>query len=774
LPRDDPGRLFSIRKMNLRRSIALDNLVDTFERIASTPARTDPIEKRGTEMTISRRSFVCGIASLGAIHLAPRASVAQTSSEEYVTLENDNLLLRFDRGSGALCELQNKVTKWKIQGGLNSEAFRLHVPLPDRSNHFVSGGGNKLDHVTVSPDGTTAEFVWKGLNSPHAGILDIGLTCRVRLTKSGFETESEIDNLSPYPVDSLSFPILSDMSLPPGSATLQQQQPRDYSGGLTVSPLLPDFKNDIGYWGEDFPATIANNWVPWNFILAAGESEGLYVATHQVKLKDKAMFQFELHPAYTDSFLTTSLNPAAGQEMERVSLQVIQFFFLAPKSRKNGQAIVLAPYSGDWHAGVDIYKKWRATWFLPPVSPAWADDVVSWQQVQINSSEDRLLFPYRDLVEYGKDCAAAGVKAIQLTGWNIGGQDRSYPNHDTDPRLGTKDDLAEAIKQCRDLGVEIVLFNKYVYTDISTDWWTKELHRYAAMDPFGMPYGLGGGDLYDTPVQLASINARRLAVMCTACKEWQDICVHEFKKSVELGAGGILFDEVIHHGGLYSYCFSPDHGHPVPAYIYSADVDLVNRFRSLVDPANFVFAGEAPYDQELTGYRVYYTRISAGHIPVLRYIDSHQPIMIAATGTNDRTMLNRALLHRYNISYEPRNFKGRLSEIPATIEYGKAIDNLRRRYRSLLWDAEYLDTVGARVSHLGKPHSPYSVFVERSSGRRAVVVANEGLTETVSLTVDLPDRNKISVVRPESPETADADATLNLGPASAAVLMEIR
>ena len=134
-----------------------------------------------------------------------------------MTLENEHLLLRFNRESGALCEFQNKATKWKIQGGLNSEAFRLQVPLPDRSNHFVSGEGNKPLHATVSPDGTTAEFVWNGLNSPHAGRLDITLTCTVRLTKTGFETESKIDNMSPYPVDALSFPILSDMSIPPAA-----------------------------------------------------------------------------------------------------------------------------------------------------------------------------------------------------------------------------------------------------------------------------------------------------------------------------------------------------------------------------------------------------------------------------------------------------------------------------------------------------------------------------------------------------------------------------
>jgi hypothetical protein len=489
-----------------------------------------------TKMSITRRSFAYGVASLSAIHLAPRFGAAQTSAEDCVTLENDHVLIRYDRRSGALCELQNKATKWKVQGGLNSEAFRLQVSLPERSNHMVTGDANKLTRLTVAPDGQSAEFYWQGLNSPHAGLLDIGLTCKVWLTRTGMETESAIDNMSPYPADALSFPILSDMSIPPGSATLHDQEPRDYSGGLTVRHLLPDFKNETGYWGVDHPTIMANNGVPFNFILAAGETEGLYIATHQEKLKYKVMFQFELYPAYTDSFLTTSLNPAPGQEPERVSLQVVQLLFVAPRSTKTGQAIVLAPYSGDWHAGVEIYKNWRETWFRPPVSPAWGDDISSWQQIQINSSEDRLLFPYRDLVEYGKDCAGAGVKAIQLTGWNIGGQDRNYPSHDTDPRLGTKEELANAIAKCRELGVEIILFNKYVYTDITTEWWTKELHRYAAMDPYGKPYGMGYGDQYDTPAQLANINTRRLAIMCTACEAWQEICVREFQKSVALGA----------------------------------------------------------------------------------------------------------------------------------------------------------------------------------------------------------------------------------------------
>ena len=232
----------------------------------------------------------------------PEWVLHKPSGENYLTLENDHVLVRFDRVTGALCELQNKATKWKVQGGLNSEAFRLQVPLPDRGNHMVTGEANKLTRATVAPDNQSLELYWHGLNSPHAGFLDIDLTCKVRLTKTGLETESVIDNMCPYTVDALCFPILSDMTIPPGSTKLHDLQARDYSGGITDLSLLPDFTGQVGYWGEDYPASIANNWIPWNFILAAGESEGLYIATHQEKLKEKVMFQFELHPAYTDSY----------------------------------------------------------------------------------------------------------------------------------------------------------------------------------------------------------------------------------------------------------------------------------------------------------------------------------------------------------------------------------------------------------------------------------------------------------------------------------------
>ena len=111
--------------------------------------------------------------------------------------------------------------------------------------------------------------------------------------------------------------------------------------------------------------------------------------------------------------------------------------------------IALEAYRGDWHDGADIYKVWRDTWMKIATSPEWAREPHAWQQIHINSPEDELRMPFTELYKIGEDCAKHGVKAIQLVGWNYGGQDQGNPSHDPDPRLGTFNQLKEAIREIR-------------------------------------------------------------------------------------------------------------------------------------------------------------------------------------------------------------------------------------------------------------------------------------------------------------------------------------
>ena len=106
----------------------------------------------------------------------------------------------------------------------------------------------------------------------------------------------------------------------------------------------------------------------------------------------------------------------------------------------------------------------------------------------------------------------------------------------------------------------------------------------------------------------------------------------------------------------------------------SADVILGETFREALrqrDRLRSLLCAEAPFDLQHQHYALSYFRIFDGHIPAERYADPFYPIMIAVTGFEDREMINRALLYRYILSYEPYNFKGDLRDFPLTVEYGK-------------------------------------------------------------------------------------------------------
>jgi hypothetical protein len=380
-----------------------------------------------------------------------------------------------------------------------------------------------------------------------------------------------------------------------------------------------------------------------------------------------------------------------------------------------------------------------------------------------------LSFPYKDLTKYAEACQRWGVKAIQLTGWQIGGQDRDFPLHDTDPRLGTAQEFKEAIAASRKMDVEIVLFNKYAWADITAPDFA-EFRKYAIEDPYGNPYQFNGYN-YDTPTQISGINARHGVGMCPANPLWRKRALKEFRKSVELGASGILFDECQWH--MSPYCFSRTHGHGVPGAVFSGDVPLIDEFRTIVDPEGFLFAGESPYDVELQTYDLSYFRIAFGFVPFARYISPYAPMSVAVTGRDDRQMINACLLYRFSMSYEPRNFHGQLDEMPVTIAYGRAVDDLRRRYREWIWDAEFRDTVGASVMADGASIRTYTVY-RRVDGRRAVVLANmsDKRTAVCEVFLDNPTAAAAKWVSPEQPEPKPWPGKLEVAPASAAVYLE--
>ena len=726
---------------------------------------------------MDRRTFnkLAGFAAIGSIaesaeigaqsHYSAGASLPPSGGE--IVLEDNKLLVAFDNSSGALTRLERKATRWVIERRPElGVSFRLLVPLPHRRANFVLGQKQRAERVEKVA-GNKVEIVWKNPVSEHGGAVPLTLTATVTLDNGALSFLATLDNESDLTVETIDYPYFGDLNPPSPGETMRSEHM--WYANLVENEIHPHFGNEKGYWGVRYPLkTIESKQSLFCLIQAA--SQGLYVEMQDPALTYLLEFTFEQHPGVVNS--TDDLVPKGNEISGRpvhLEFRTCHFVFAHPHSTKQLVPIVLRGYDGDWHAGIDVYKKWRSTWFQQPHIASWALDVHSWLQLQIDGAEQDFSIPYRELPRYIDECAANGVTAIQLVGWQIGGQDGGDPCLDTDPGLGTWEELHQAILHARGKGVKMILFGKPIWADLTTEWYKKELYKYQATDPYGIAYQTGGYS-YTTPTQLAGINNRRRAIMDVQCQAYRDVATKEFQKIVDLGAAGWLFDEVCHHGPV-EYSFSPDRGYTPPGYIYGGDMPMAGQFRAAADKADrdFIFAGEGPQDWLMQYYPVSYFRIGNGSRPVCRYIDSQAPLMVAVTGVDDREKLNLILLNRYIISYEPFNFKGHVTDFPLTLAYGKKIDALRRRYKEYLWDADFRDTLGATITADGRYR--HSVFVTKS-GKRAVVVVNQEVAKPISAKVELPNAGTFVVATPENQEARPNSGVLRIPARSVAVLME--
>src|SRR5665213_4197988 len=320
-------------------------------------------------------------AALGCIALW----TAQSTFAHEVALQDDKLAVAFDSDSGALTRLVNKTTHWTIERRPElGVSFRLLAPLPHRRDNFVLGQKQRAVEVKKLSD-HQVRLQWKNLLSEHGGILPMTFTAVVTLDHGTLTFDSTLVNDSPLMVETIDYPYLGDLSAPTHDTPMRSEHM--WYGNLVGDELYPAFANEKGYWGVNFPTKTIESKQSL-FCLIQTPKEGLYVEMHDPTQPYLLEDTFELHPGVLQSVNDTVLQDDAISEMPvHLEFRTCHFVFAHPKSTKKLVPVVLRCYSGDWHAGVDLYKEWRATWFQKPHVAAWVTDVNSWQQLQISTPE---------------------------------------------------------------------------------------------------------------------------------------------------------------------------------------------------------------------------------------------------------------------------------------------------------------------------------------------------------------------------------------------------
>ena len=619
-----------------------------------------------------------------------------------ILLKSDNLLLEFSRENGALTKITSLLSSWTIHRRAElGLSWRLIVPIgPDLKNNPVHGEAQKLTFVDVTPDEIT--FVWNGVLSQRAGFLDIKVTQTIRLENGQAIWYTAVENHSPYVIESVYSPYIGDLT-PPEHSDRFETFYASYNSALSMR-LWPEFDDNCGYWGVDYATQYIKGVPEAPYVLLNNGGQGIYIGVNEPSC-EMVSWCSEMHPGFSDSMsYRVPREPVVNQVPVHTRFAAIHMPYILPGEARRMTPVVMDAYIGPWQKGADIYKRWAAGHLKDTDTScnhsSWIDEPHAWLQYQMNSPEDELRMTFKELPELARECAENGIKAIQLVGWNQGGQDQGNPSHEPDHRLGTFGELKEAIARCREMGVKIILFSKFTWADQGTSWFKDELYKYTIKNPYG-DYYWTDGYYYQTPAQQLGVRSKPLIPMCFGSEDYINICRKEFQKLADLNCDGTLYDECQHHGPAY-LCFDPTHNHRPGFPVYQNDLMLIGQLQTQVSD-DFLFAGEGCYDWQASCYGLTYHRSqNPGYIPLARYTRPFWPMATAVTGFNDRNMLHQCLLYRFIISYEPYNFKGRPKDAGKTLEYGKIIDNFRTRYRKYLWERHLPGHPGGIRNNIGR------------------------------------------------------------------------
>ncbi|MEG2350716.1 MAG: DUF6259 domain-containing protein, partial [Hungatella sp.] len=418
------------------------------------------------------------------------------------------------------------------------------LPLDQKRNNDAWGHEQKSSPKCEQTE-TSISFTWDKITSQFGGEHDITVktTCCIEHDQAVFKMH--ITNNASCIVENVYYPYIGDLYRPTGCKRFTFQH-AEYTG-IREQEFYPLFPNCAGTHSVDYPTMTVEDHgnCPMNpfGLISDDNGNGLYFGVAERRM-EVSTWHAEYLPGWSNSndFRVFEEDEVDGKDTY-VRFAVGHLPFVAPNTEFEILPFSMDAYKGNWATGVSCYTKVSEAWnHYPDTVPGWARDPHAWLQIQINSPEDELRLRFTDFPKVGAECKKYGVKVIQLVGWNDGGQDRGNPTHTPDPRLGTFEELKEAIKEVQDMGIKVVLFAKFVWADQSNADFKETYEPLSIKDPY-QNYYVYKGYQYMTLSQMVNVNTRRLIPMCFGSEKYLEICNREFQKCVDLGADGILYDE---------------------------------------------------------------------------------------------------------------------------------------------------------------------------------------------------------------------------------------
>jgi hypothetical protein len=680
-----------------------------------------------------------------------------------LVLDNGRIRLEIEREHGTLVHFSHKALDIDlVQEPRLAENFRLLIPLEHWRGHYVLGKEQILRDAQI--DGNQCVLTWRGLQSSQ-GSFDVEVVQTIQLQDDDAIFSLTVTNHSSHQIEEI-FNVAVG-----GMANFAERN--DWRlhwatrvGQGTEWAFYDEFPGS--YLGPPFPIWTAmyhgDLSMPWVSLYNRRLRKGVYIGNHDMEVRQSTVWA-QLIPC------TTYQGPAnhsqrwpdpavTGDTPVGITLAWNNFPFLNQGEHWAGPPIVFHFHEGIWWAAADYFRRWFDSHTQFDKSGSWMVEEDAWQSTIISYPEGTVGYRFKDLPQMAQDAKQYGIRVLQIDGWDIGGIDRDYPAYTPDPRLGTWAELADALTQCMAMDVYVMLFTNLQWVNIETEWYERELHRYAVRDPYGHIRG-GMGWEYNTTLGLRNQTIYRMVPANPSRPEFKRIILDQLQNVLRLGAPGTQIDKL---HVMTEFDYSPDNPAPRDAALVRGSLEVLADFYRQAQAINpdFRIATEAHWDRAMPFVDASYSRFfSNDHIPTYGHTFPEFRQSCCVTGDWDFGLVNNCIRFGHIINVEARCLHGTASDALPLSRYVASALTLRRGLKESLWHSIVVEPVNVKVD--ASPHLLHSLH--RSwQGHQETLVLNHFERSDQTAKVDYPDQFRTAVIhRPDrTPEQVSLPVTVSV------------
>ena len=705
-------------------------------------------------------------------------SIFDQDQNTSVKVQNKFYEIEIDRQHGLIRRIFDKIGHLDlINEPRLADNFALVVPLPDMQANFILGKEQRLNSIEEVENGVILH--WGSPLTNTQGNFDLDVVMSIELGDS-IQFKLDVHNHTSYQVAEVWYPILGGIT---GLGNrLDTQVMIGQAGASSNVDMFQKFRGqgieELGVPGPEYRFKYPGGMpMPWMDIYNPKLKRGLYLACHDLVARFKAL-RFILLPGNAPSRMDTWPRPDEVPDTIPVGLvgNWVCFPYTPPGSAFEGPPVELQFHDGDWHQAAQIYREWFTAHFkLTDPQKSWLHQVMAFQDTMFLLPEGNLILTFKDIPRWARDALEYGVKAVMISGWQLGGHDNQYPRYEPDPRLGTWDELAEAIRECHQMGIRVFFFANFQPVDCDTDWYRQELHRYRSMDPWGcsVPMGWGMG----TMAARMSITRRPNVFASPSFPEYRQIIVAYMKKLAEIGADGVHLDKLA--WAIVTLDFNPDLKVSPDRAEWEGIIQGVEEILETCQAINpeFCLSYEGVWDRLLPYTDViwaWHDPLVIDHVAVFKYTFPQWMPSIVVWQPFDYNVVNNALRFGYQLYVTPATHLASMADPPARqlSAYIREILRLREELKDTIYLGEFLDVLEVQVE--AHADIKFNTFRNPKTGKRACVLVNFGEGDhEASVAFSGNGQSAVRIYQPfKEPKSVQAPVSVKIPPERPVIAVE--